>query len=170
MYKKIIKRGESKKFDYYIYLDYSENLIGYTIIEESKVGDLIPKISRFRHYRGSKNRKIYLKHIHNTIKKEDIYSYFVKLKIKKLSENIEIYVDILEFIREHKRCIIFISIDDKQYLKFRKLVHIVDGKRTKIVKESELKKGTKEYQMSLVIDNLLNIKRRQYRNRVSKPV
>ena len=61
-----------KEFDYYIYIDYSENLIGYAIIDKEKVKDLLPKISRFRHYRDSRNRKIYLKHIKNTIKKDKI--------------------------------------------------------------------------------------------------
>jgi len=166
MYKKIIRRGEKNKFDYYIYIDYSENLIGYTIIEKDKIEDLLPKISRFRHYRGSKDRKIYLKHIHNTIKKEKICSYFLKFKIKKIYENMEIYVDVLDFIKKHEHCIIFISIDNKQYIKFKKLVHIIDGEKTKIVKESGLKRGTIEYQMSLIIDNLLNIKRRQQKNEV----
>lgn len=152
---------KKKEIDYYIYIDYSENLIGYNIIEKGKVKDLLPKISRFRHYRGSKNRKVYLKHINDTIKREKIYSYFVKFKIKGLYENIEIYTDVLDFIKKHEHCIIFISIDDKQYRKFRKLVHIVDGGKTKVVKESELKRGTHEYQMSLVIDNMLNIRRKQ---------
>ncbi len=156
-----INERRKKEFDYYIYIDYSENLIGYTIIEKDKVKDLLLKISRFRHYRGSKNRKVYLKHINNTVKREKICSYFVKFKIKKMHENIEIYTDVLDFIKKHERCVIFISIDNKQYSKFRKLVHIVDGEKTKVVKESELKRGTAEYQMSLVIDNMLNIERRK---------
>jgi len=143
-----------KEFDYYIYIDYSENLIGYAIIE-------LPKISRFRHYRESKNRKIYLKHIHNTVKREKICSYFAEFKIKRIYENIGIYTEVLDFIKKHENCVIFISIDDKQYSKFRKLIRIVDGGKTKVVKESELKRGTAEYQMSLVIDNMLNIRRKQ---------
>jgi len=150
-----------KKFDYYIYIDYSENLIGYAIIEKEKVKDLLPKISRFRHYRESKNRKIYLKHIRNTVKREKICSYFAEFKIKRIYENIGIYTEVLDFIKKHENCVIFISIDDKQYSKFRKLIQIVDGGKTKVVKESELKRGTAEYQMSLVIDNMLNIRRKQ---------
>jgi hypothetical protein len=150
-----------KEFDYYIYIDYSENLIGYAIIEKEKVKDLLPKISRFRHYRESKNRKIYLKHIHNTVKREKICSYFAEFKIKRIYENIGIYTEVLDFIKKHENCVIFISIDDKQYSKFRKLIRIVDGGKTKVVKESELKRGTAEYQMSLVIDNMLNIRRKQ---------
>lgn len=156
---------KEKEIDYYIYIDYSENLIGYNIIKKDKVKDLLPKISRFRHYRGSKNRKVYLKHIHDTVKREKICSYFVKFKIKGLYENIEIYTDVLDFIKKHEHCVIFISVDDKQYRKFRKLVHIVNGEKTKIVKESELKRGTVEYQMSLVIDNILNIQRKQQKRK-----
>jgi len=89
----------------------------------------------------------------------------VKFKIKGLYENIEIYADVLDFIKKHEHCVIFISIDDKQYRKFRKLVRIVNGKKTKVVKESELKRGTAEYQMSLVIDNMLNIRRKQQKRK-----
>lgn len=148
------------RFDYYIYIDYSENLIGYTIIEKEKVKNLLPKTSRFRHYKGSKNRKIYLKHISETIKREKILSYFINFKIKRTYENIEIYTDVLNFVKNHENCIIFISVDDKQYRKFKSLINLV-VKNIKIVKESELKRGTVEYQMSLVLDNLLNIRRRQ---------
>ena len=59
-----------KDYDYYIFLDYSEDLIGYNIIEQKKIIELLPKISRFEHYKGRKNRKIYLKHIIKTIKRE----------------------------------------------------------------------------------------------------
>lgn len=45
-------------FDYYIFIDYSENLIGYNIIEKEKVGELLLKTSRFRHYKAAKERSI----------------------------------------------------------------------------------------------------------------
>lgn len=151
------------KFDYYIFLDYSENLIGYNIIEKDKVKELLEKTSRFKHYKGSKNRKVYLKHIHNTIKKKKITSYFLRFKICEMRNNLEIYADILGFIKKHENCMIFISVDDKQYIKFKKLVNIVDGETAKVVKEGNLEKNTDEYRMSLIIDNLLNIKRRQQR-------
>ena len=50
-----------KEFDYYIFIDFSENLIGYSIIENNKLKELLPKILRFRHYEDAKNRKLYLK-------------------------------------------------------------------------------------------------------------
>ncbi|MBS3135212.1 hypothetical protein J4406_02490 [Candidatus Woesearchaeota archaeon] len=162
MYKKTVKRGDKEyDFDYYIYIDYSENLVGYTIIHKDKIKEILPKISRFRHYRESKKRKVYLKHIYDAIKKENIFSYFLKYKLKRIHESIEVYSDVLDFIKTHHYCIIFISVDDKQYIKFKKLVNIIDDKKTRVVKESELKRGTTEYQLSLVIDNFLNIKRRQ---------
>jgi len=164
MYKKTIKRGE-RNFDYYIYVDYSENLIGYIIIERNKIEELIPKISRFRHYRQSKNRKIYLKHINDTIKKEKIYSSLLEFKIKEMHESIEVYANVLDFVKRHDKCVIFISIDDKQYIKFKKLVSIINDGKTVVVKESDLKRGTVEYQMSLIIDNALNVERRQRKKR-----
>jgi hypothetical protein len=38
------------EFDYYMYIDYSENLLGYLIIENIKVKELLPNISKFAHY------------------------------------------------------------------------------------------------------------------------
>ena len=125
-----------KEFDYYIFIDFSENLIGYNIIEKQKLKELLPKILRFRHYKEVGNKKLYLKNIRRTIKKENIKSLLLKVEIK--------------------NCIIFISVDNRQYSAFRKMVDIVDGKNVIVKQESELVKGTPEYQASLVLDNMLN--------------
>jgi len=148
-----------KEFDYYIFIDYSENLIGYSIIENKKLKELIPKISRFKHYRVARDKKLYLKNIKKTIKRDNLKSSFLKLKIKEIYKNMEIYLDILEFLKKHENCIIFISVDNSQYLTFRKMVNIVDGENIIIKQESELVEGTSEYKASLVLDNLLNIER-----------
>ncbi len=150
----------TEKFDYYIFMDYSENLIGYDIIEKNKVSDLLPKLSRFRHYRNSKKRKLYLKKIGETIQREKIKDYFLKIKIKNKNNSLEIYSDVLEFLKKHENCLVFISVDDNQFRNFQKLVKIVNVKETKIIKESELKEGSVEHKISLVLDNLLNIERR----------
>lgn len=152
-------RKDMKEFDYYIYIDYSENLIGYSIIERSKLKELLPKISRFKHYKEARNKKLYLQNIKKTIKRDNIKSSFLKFKIKETHKNIDIYTDVLEFIKKHENCIIFISVDNRQYPAFRKMINIVDGGNVVIKQESELIKGTPEYQTSLVLDNLLNIER-----------
>jgi len=154
-----IKTIKLKEFDYYIYIDYSENLIGYNIIKREKIKELLPKISRFRHYRSSKNRKLYLKNAWKTISKENVKSCFLRFKIKEKHQNMEIYLDVLEFLKKHNNCIIFISIDNHEYPNFKKMVDIVDGEKIVIKKESELRKGTIEYQVSLVLDTMLNIER-----------
>ena len=148
-----------KEFDYYIFIDFSENLIGYSIIENNKLKELLPKILRFRHYKDAKNRKLYFKNANNTIKRDNLQSSFLKLKIKGMHKNMEIYLDVLEFLKKHENCIIFISIDNRQYSAFKKMVNIVDGKKVIVKQESELIKGTPEYQVSLVLDNILNIER-----------
>ena len=148
-----------KEFDYYIFSDFSENLIGYSIIERSKLKELLPKILRFRHYKDAKNRKLYLKNINKAIKRNNLQIFFLKLKIKGMHKNMEIYLDVLEFLKKHENCIIFISIDNRQYSAFKKMVNIVDGKKVIVKQESELIKGTPEYQVSLVLDNILNIER-----------
>jgi hypothetical protein len=55
--------------------------------------------------------------------------------------------------------IILVFLDDFQYKAFRKLAQVVDDNKTQIVKESQMKAGSMEYRLSLVIDNLLNIER-----------
>ena len=91
-----------KEFDYYIFIDYSENLIGYSVITKEKLKELLPKLSRFRHYRSAGNRKLYLKNIKKTLKRDNIKSYFMKLKIKEMRKNMDIYLDVLEFLKKHK--------------------------------------------------------------------
>ena len=148
-----------KKFNYYIFIDFSENLIGYNIISKEKMVELLPKISKFAHFKRLRYKKEYLQSIKKRIEKEKILSYFMKIKIKELYRNADIYSDVLEFIEKHDNCIIFISVDNRQYKAFKKLVGYVDGEKVVVKKESELIKGTPEYQTSLVLDTLLNIKR-----------
>ena len=150
-----------KEFNYYIFIDHSENLIGYSIVKRENLKELLPKISRFRHYKEARGRKIYIKHIKNTIKRDKIRTYFEKIKIINIGNNIELFAEVLEFIKKHDNCIIFISIDDFQYKAFRKLVQVMDDNKTQVIKESQLKIGSIEYKLSLVIDNLLNIERRK---------
>ena len=148
-----------KQFDYYIFVDFSESLIGYNIIEKDRVKELLLKTSKFKHYKDVRNKKIYLKNIKKTINRQKIESYFLRFGIRKIYKNADVYADILEFISKHNNCIIFISVDNRQFKAFNKLVGFVDGKRVFVKKESELVRGTPEYRMSLILDNMLNIKR-----------
>lgn len=149
----------AKQFDYYIFIDYSENFLGYFIIEKEKINEFIPKISKFSHYKELKHKKAYLHSIKKIIEKNEILSYSLKTKIRKTGDTPEIYSDILEFLKKHDNCLIFISVDNKQYSNFERLVKIIDGSNTKVVRESNLKKDTFEYQISLVLDTLLNMER-----------
>ena len=149
----------AKQFDYYVFIDYSENFLGYLILEKNKIKDFIPKISKFSHYKELKHKHAYLHSIKKIIEKNKILSYPLKTKIRKTTDTPEIYSDILEFLKKNDNCLIFISVDNKQYSNFERLVKIIDGTNTKIVRESELKRDTFEYKISLVIDTLLNIER-----------
>ena len=148
-----------KEFDYYIYIDYSKNLMGYIILDKINFKKVLFKTSRFRHYREARNKQLYLKNVKNTIKREKLFSYFFKIKIKNRMQNLEIYSDILGFLKKHENCLILISVDNHKYSNFKKLVEIVDGEKTDVLKESELKANTPEYQVSLILDNILNIER-----------
>jgi hypothetical protein len=147
-------------FDYYVFIDYSENLIGYAIIEKSKINDVLPKISRLKHYKEVKHKKEYLTAINKIIENQKIKTYFIKIKIKEMRQNIDLYADIADFLKYHKNCMILMSVDNNQYISFCRILKIISDKKTKIVKESELKKNSIEYKLSLVIDNLLNIERK----------
>jgi len=148
-----------KEFDYYLFIDYSENYLGYLIIEGKKVREFLPKISKFKHYRELKHKKAYLDSIKKIVEKNNVCSHFCKFKIRKTNATPEIYSDILEFLKEKHSCLIFVSVDNKQFINFKKLVNIVDGENTKVIKESELKKHSPEYKISLVLDSLLNLAR-----------
>ncbi len=149
----------AKEFDYYIFVDYSENYLGYLIIEGKRIREFMPKISKFAHYRELKHKRAYLDSIGKIVNKTNLCSHFCKLKIRKTEATPEIYSDILEFLKQHNNCLIFISVDNKQFLNFKKLVNIIDGKNIKVIKESEIKKYTPEYKISLVLDTLLNLAR-----------
>jgi hypothetical protein len=152
------------EFDYYIYIDYSENLLGYLIVEHIKIKDMLPCITKFNHYKELKHKSSYLHSIKRIIEINQIKKLFLKLKIRNVIETPEIYSDILEFIKNYNNCLIFISVDNKQYSNFEKLVKIIDGKNIKIVKENELKRDSKEYKISLVLDTFLNIERLKKKN------
>lgn len=153
-----------KEFDYYIFIDYSENLIGYFIIERSKLKELLPKISKFAHFKELKHKSSYIHSIKKIIETKKVLSYILKLKIREIRQNIEIYLEVFEFIKKHLNCIIFVSVDNHEYSNFEKFVKIVDGNKTVVKKESQLIKGTPEYRASLVLDTLLNIERLKQKN------
>lgn len=140
-------------------MDYSENLIGYVIIDKQRLNELLPKITKLKHYKGLKNKVQYLNAAKRLFEKEKILHIVSKHKIAELRQNIELCSEILDFCRKESESNMFISIDDRQYRGFMKIVSLIDGKRFKIVKEGQLKINSPEYQMSLIIDTLLNLKR-----------
>jgi len=149
----------AKQFDYYVFIDYSESFLGYLIIEQGKIREIIPKISKFAHYKELKHKSAYIHSIKRILEKNKVLSYLLKVKIKRTTDTPEIYSDLLEFLKGHDNCLVFISVDDKQFSNFERLVNIFDGTHTKVVRESELRKDTFEYRISLVLDTLLNIER-----------
>ena len=149
----------AKQFDYYVFIDYSENFLGYLIIENSKIKEFLPKISKFAHYKEVKHKSAYIHSIKKILDKNKVLSYPLKTKIRKTADTPEIYSDILEFLKKHDNCLVFISVDNKQYSNFERLVKIIDGTNTKVVRESELKKDSFEHKISLILDTLLNMER-----------
>ncbi|MFH1710685.1 MAG: hypothetical protein ABH840_00050 [Nanoarchaeota archaeon] len=149
-----------KEFDYYIYIDYSENLIGYTIIEKSKIKYLMKKTAKLGHYKEIHHKSQYLHAIRKRFEKEKITSLLFKWKIVNMRENTEIFTDVLKFIKNNDNCIVFLSVDNNQYQSFMKLFTIIPHKENVTVsKESCLRKFSIECKLSFIIDNLLNLKR-----------
>lgn len=151
----------TKEFDYYIFIDYSKNLIGYIIIDKEKIEELLPKITKLKHYTKLKYKRPYLNSMKKIFRKHKILDSVDKHRITELRQNIEICSEIFNFCKNHPESEIFISVDDRQYNGFMRLAKILYGKRFTIVKEGKLKKGSKEYKINLIIDTLLNLKRRK---------
>lgn len=158
MYKKI--KGILRKFDYYIYIDYSETFIGYIIIHEEEIKEILPKISKLHHYKQIKHKKQYITSVKRLIESNNIKSFLLKYKIRPMKDNTIVFTDVLEFVMKHDNCIILLSIDNNQYNVFIKLFNIIPHKEhVFVIKESDLRKDSVEYKLSLIIDNLLNVER-----------
>lgn len=77
-----------------------------------------------------------------------------------MRNNLIVFSDVIDFVSRNKHCLIFASIDNNQFIAFTKL--LMAGEHTshvKVIKESDLKKGSVEYRLSLIIDTKLNIER-----------
>ena len=149
-----------KIIDYYIYIDYSENLVGYNIIERKNLSLILPKIIKFRHYKEERHKRIYLIKIRREIKNLNLDSLILKQKIKPIKDNLLVFAEIVEFVKGHDNCGIFASVDNNQFNAFTKLLDMILHKdNIIIVKESELKKGSVEHRLSLIIDTKLNLER-----------
>ena len=160
------EKTKKREFDYYIYIDYSENLIGYSIIEKNKTKGLLKKITKFRHFKDARYKRLYLKNIKNTFERDKLVSYLCKYRIDSIWYNMEIFTDIIKFVEDHSNFDIFISIDDFQFDNFMKLFKVVrDSKNIFLIKESRLKRNSNEEKISLIIDNLLNIYRKKKHER-----
>ncbi|MBI3051824.1 hypothetical protein HYY74_05200 [Candidatus Woesearchaeota archaeon] len=158
----------ARLIDYYIYIDYSEWLIGYAIIANEQVSELIPKIGKLRHFKDVKYKKGYLSAAKRTFESLLIDNYLLKCRIMPLKDNLAAFVEVLDFVQKHDNCKIFASVDNKQFWSFVKLLSMIQHKdNITVVKESELKKGSVEYQMSLIIDTKLNIERLSKKTRQS---
>src|SRR3989344_4794641 len=145
------KNKEEMTIDYYIYLDYSETLVGYLIIQKENVEEILPKISKLHHYKDIKNKKSYIQSIKKIFDKNEIEQYLLKCKIKGLKDNLSIFVEILDFVKNHDNCKIFASIDNNQFIAFTGLLKMIPHKEhITVVKESDLKKGSAEYRLSLI--------------------
>lgn len=145
---------------YYIYLDYSERLVGYIIIQKEQIQNLLSKISKLHHYKDIKDKKGYIKSVKKVFDDNKIGQYLLKCKIKELKDNLSVFVEIINFIKKHDDCKIFASIDNNQFIAFMRLLDMIPHKsHILIVKESDLEKGSIEYKLSLIIDTKLNIER-----------
>jgi len=93
-------------------------------------------------------------------KNSNLISSILKQKIKHIKDNLLVFAEIIEFVRKNDNCLIFMSVDNNQYRAFMRLLEIIPHKDHIIVrKESDLKRNSPEYRLSLIIDTMLNIER-----------
>lgn len=151
--------GNKKQFDYYIFIDYSEELIGYIVVRGSEINELLTKIIKLKHYKEIKNKNKYLKSIKEIFEKNNLYSYLSLVKICEIRKRLDIYLEIKEFIDTHKNNSIFLSIDDNQRPSFDRFFAVIDLSDIKILTEGKLIRNSVEYKLNLIIDNLLNLVR-----------
>lgn len=150
-----------REFDYYIYLDYSENLIGYIIVSRENKIELLKKTIKFRHFKELRHKRTYLIKIKRIIDKGNLISLIYKQKIVYLRDSLYLFEEIVEFVRKNFDKYIFMSIDNKQYTSFVRLFkELFNQENIFIISEDKLRKNSSEYRLSLVIDNMLNVKRR----------
>ncbi len=78
---------QKRIIDYYIFIDYSFDLIGYNIIQKEKIPQILPKIAKFRHHKEERHKKIYLHKIKREIKNSNLTSLILKQKIMQIKDN-----------------------------------------------------------------------------------
>lgn len=150
-----------REFNYYIYVDYSENLIGYLIISRENKSELLKRVVQFKHFKELRNKQLYLKKIKRIFERQKIESLIFKKRIVSIRDNLILFRDIVIFIKKNSDYELFISIDDRQYSSFVRLFSdLFNLNNLFFVRENELRKGSDEYALNLILDNLLNIERR----------
>lgn len=73
------------------------------IIDRRKLLELVPKAAKFTHYKDVKNKSSYIHSIKEILRKNNVLDFFTKCKIRKMRQNMEIYVDVLDFLKTHSR-------------------------------------------------------------------
>lgn len=147
-------------FDYYIFIDYSVDFIGYNIIENKNVPAVLQKIVKFRHFKDERHKRTYLIKIKREIKNSDLTSFILKQKINHLKDNLLIFAEVMDFVKGNDKCLIFMSVDNNQFNAFKRLLEMIPHENhVTLKKESDLKRNSPEYRLSLIIDTMLNIER-----------
>ena len=76
--------------DYYIYLDYSERLVGYIIVQKEQIQNILSRTSKLHHYKDIKNKKGYIQSVKKIFDNNQIEQYLLKCRIKELKDNLSI--------------------------------------------------------------------------------
>lgn len=153
-------KNQRKEIDYYIFVDYSGDLIGYNIIERNKLGFISPKIAKFRHYKEERHKRMYLLKMRREIRNYNLTPLILKQKIMHVKDNLLLFAEIIEFVKKNDNCLIFMSVDNNQFNAFIRLLDMIPHKEhVMVVKESDLKRKSIEHQLSLIIDTMLNLER-----------
>ncbi len=114
------------------------------------------------HYKNLKHKREYISAMKKRFQRDRVTEFLFRWKIRNMRLNLEIFTDVIGFVNKNDNCVIFISVDNHQYKPFIKLIQLVSHKKDLVVmKESELKRDSIEYKLSLIIDTMLNMERRK---------
>ena len=89
----------AKEFDYYIFIDYSEDLIGYIIVSKDNIRNCLAKIAKLKHYKELKHKDLYLKSMKKLFQKNKILECLEKHRITELRHNVELCSEVFEFCK-----------------------------------------------------------------------
>lgn len=156
-----IEKPISRRFNYHIFIDVSSEMAGYMIVESKKFEEILLLTAKLHPYSKIKRKEKYLESVSKNVRWRKVKTLIEDLVIEKREMQVGLFKDIATLLQENKDNLYFISVSDRIYFDVSKLLELVEKKNYLIVKSSDLKKDSEEFKVSLILETLLNLKRRK---------